>query len=499
MSDKQSAKPNTHLDHLTEDEAKREHAKAVHDERISDNVDDKFIIYITSDKMKCLLSAKRSVESPNFFLEVIAKALASVGVEYGIHTKQLIGAINKLNEEGGNVEYGIVAEGKNPINGENGFVEIAKELDPEERQKSDSDTVDYRAESKVLTVKVDQVIAHLRPPTKGTVGCNIKKEVVPQRPGVPATIKNGKNIYVAENGVDIISKIEGSPHINDDEVFVAPELNINGDVDHSTGSIDFYGDVNIKGNVLDGFFVKATGDITINGAVDGCNIFSKKDITINGGITGHEHAVIRGRTIKARHVQEATIIASSNIILQKECMNSTVKTLGKLIIENGRLVAGNLTALRGFDVQELGSDLGVKTLVTIGENFKISDKLESLKEKSDEISERLKKLIDTFEKNMEPPEKYATLPAEKQQKLQEELLEFRTLRLDYADILKTKNFLTEKLKEERKDTFTARIKKLLNTGVVANTRLCSLSVKTKLKGPMLLKEDVESGTLRVTN
>ena len=56
---------------------------------------------------------------------------------------------------------------------------------------------------------------------------------------------------------------------------VRPVLEIKGDVDYGTGNIDFNGDVHIFGDVREGFDVRATGTIIINGLVEAATVEEK--------------------------------------------------------------------------------------------------------------------------------------------------------------------------------------------------------------------------------
>ena len=60
-----------------------------------------------------------------------------------------------------------------------------------------------------------------------------------------------------------MSQVSGHVILENDKIFVSNVLELV-NVDNSTGDIDYEGDVVVKGNVLAGFTVKATGDITSN-------------------------------------------------------------------------------------------------------------------------------------------------------------------------------------------------------------------------------------------
>ena len=67
--------------------------------------------------------------------------------------------------------------------------------------------------------------------------------------------------------------ISGHVILENDKIFVSNVLELV-NVDNSTGDIDYEGDVVVNGNVLAGFTVKATGDITVSGIVEGATVIA---------------------------------------------------------------------------------------------------------------------------------------------------------------------------------------------------------------------------------
>lgn len=70
-----------------------------------------------------------------------------------------------------------------------------------------------------------------------------------------------------------MSQVSGHVILENDKIFVSNVLELV-NVDNSTGDIDYEGDVVVKGNVLAGFTVKATGDITVSGIVEGATVIA---------------------------------------------------------------------------------------------------------------------------------------------------------------------------------------------------------------------------------
>ena len=75
---------------------------------------------------------------------------------------------------------------------------------------------------------------------------------------------------------------------------------VNGDVDYSTGNIQFNGNVVINGTVPDGFEVKAEGDIVVMKIAESARLEAGRDIIIKGGVQGKGKGLVSaGRDIRS--------------------------------------------------------------------------------------------------------------------------------------------------------------------------------------------------------
>ena len=76
-----------------------------------------------------------------------------------------------------------------------------------------------------------------------------------------------------------------------------PVYTIEGDVNLKTGNVLFLGTVFVKGNVEDGFSVKAAGNIEIMGSVGKCLLDAEGDIIVHQGIAGKTEGRVRAGRI----------------------------------------------------------------------------------------------------------------------------------------------------------------------------------------------------------
>lgn len=131
--------------------------------------------------------------------EDVEQALADLGIEFGIDGEKISEAVAKVAETGTPQENIPIAEGKPPIAGEAGKIEMkigrdAPNSDPWARNM----------------VKPGQIIAVMVPATEGSVGRNIHGQEVPAERGADAEFSAGENVTIAKDGLSFISTVYGA-------------------------------------------------------------------------------------------------------------------------------------------------------------------------------------------------------------------------------------------------------------------------------------------------
>ena len=125
---------------------------------------------------------------------------------------------------------------------------------------------------------------------------------------------HGKNIELTEDGLQLISLVDGHATLEGDRVFVSDNYDVPADVDNSTGDIEYNGSVTIKGNVRTGFSVHANGNVEIFGVVEGASIYADGDIILHRGIQGMGKGklVCKGNLI-SKFIESADVSAEGYI------------------------------------------------------------------------------------------------------------------------------------------------------------------------------------------
>ena len=262
--------------------------------KISDSqmrlVDEFGIYYISSDGMRM-----EAVFYPPFegaremSMTEITNDIIHAGVRNGVEQS----AIQEFLESKNYNKTYIVAVGTPPKEGTDGYIEYKFNTELKPRPKMNEDgTVDFHSLEMVNHVSKGQTVAVLHPEDRGEPGLDVYGRTVRPANVKHVIFKHGKNLSISEDGLSLISNVDGHVTLEQGKVFVSDVMDIV-DVDNSTGDIHYDGNVNIKGNVLAGFTVEAKGDIAVSGVVEGATLIAGGDITLNRGVQGMNRAALK--------------------------------------------------------------------------------------------------------------------------------------------------------------------------------------------------------------
>ena len=177
-------------------------------------------------------------------------------------------------------------------------------------------TVDYKNLNMIQNVTKGQILADLIPATEGIPGRTVLVKPL-QQTWKEAIATNGKNTIISDNKLSLIAGIDGKAELLDGKIHVFAVYEVPGNVDNSTGNIDFVGNVIVNGNVLTGFEIKAGGYVEVRGVVEGASIFAKGDVVLKQGMQGMGKGYIESHgNVVARFIENGTVSAKGDIITE---------------------------------------------------------------------------------------------------------------------------------------------------------------------------------------
>lgn len=213
-------------------------------------------------------------------------------------------------------------------------------------------------------------------------------------------------------------------------ISVAERYVVKGDVGMETGNVRFSGPINVLGTVRRGFQLFAGGDTSIAGGVEASLVSSDGAIAIAGGIKGDRKGTLRaGKTVDVGFAEQALILAVGDIRVRGNCTLCSVKTNGRLLVggQGGALTGGLCRARKGVDAANIGSERGVKTEISFGQDYLVADMIEA----EEREIEKIKALVVKADRDMaEAGRTGAGLEQARQDKVKlMKLLEKRSIRL----------------------------------------------------------------------
>jgi len=262
-----------------------------------------------------------------------------------------------------------IAKGIKPEDGKDGYIEYRVDMSAKPQFiPKDGQAVDYKTAMQVTLVNTGDILADVISPTDGKDGMDVRGAPIKAKAGSKARYFLGEG--VEEKDGHIVVTAAGTPSVQDDLIMIRRNYVLQGDVDLSSGNINFPGTVIIHGNVTDGFEVISEENVVVNGLIAGAKIRAKGYVKCAGGIQGNGKAeIISGSYVAATFVSASTIVAEGDVLITKDALHSNISCLGELRL-GGSVIGGVATVFKGVECTELGSESGVKTIVNIRTHYR---------------------------------------------------------------------------------------------------------------------------------
>jgi len=342
-------------------------------------------VVVAPDRLKAWVRCGAESEASEISRQMIVDAVreAKIAWNQGIEAR-VDDLFRALRSENPPTDDWLIAEGKEPVEPVDAQFEWAERFQTD-REVSQTDRVDHYERHGIITVAAGEVIGTISPAKQGEAGLDVYGNEVPVQ-GRPKEILLRDNVELDEDGQTVRATSDGIVHLEDNKLWVTPIIEIDGDVDFSIGNIDASSDVAIRGSVLDLFCVKTTKSITVGRDVEAATLEAAGDIEIHGGVQGREKAHFKaGGNVKVKICDAAKIEAGGDVVITKECINSTVRAGGKVLARSGTFIGGHVHARNGVEVHTIGSPANVRTLITLGTPTEV---IEKAQEMQTEVKER---------------------------------------------------------------------------------------------------------------
>ena len=326
-------------------------------------------------------------------LEAVQDAIEGARITAGVDWEAVKGCLLTCNEERVDVREVVIARGKKPIDEIPPYLVLSDRLvSREKKEESLGARVDFKELSLFTLVKTGEELAVLMPMQDGTMGATVRGNAVAfskQRIPFPRPGKN--TVWDAGR---VIAKCDGRFQVTADSFWIDEVLDILGDIDLRVGNIDFPGDVVIRGEVRDGFAVKAGKSILCTGCIGAARIDCGGDLVTQQGIVGKEKAVIRvGGTAEAKFLEGCALDAGGPVKVRTSILNSTIHTKDRVEMgERGIIIGGIVKAQNGVSAAQIGTERGPRTEIHSGIDFKVEQKLVWIRDRNIALAFKLREI-----------------------------------------------------------------------------------------------------------
>jgi uncharacterized protein (DUF342 family) len=182
------------------------------------------------------------------------------------------------------------------------------------------------------------------------------------------------------------------------------------------------GTVIVKGNVEDGFTVKAAGNIEVMGSVGKCLLDAEGEIIVHQGILGKTEGKVRaGSNLVAKFIENARVEAEENVLVSDGIIHSFVDANKRILCQGKRasIVGGRLRAAMEIHAKTLGSVAGTETILEVGIDPKRKEKLTQAFKRKEQLEKELEELVRNISTLENLKKVQRNFPEDKQKNLSE--------------------------------------------------------------------------------
>lgn len=353
-----------------------------------------FVLITNANKMEAMIIVSNKGVKVN--ADNVMAALEERGIVEGIEKD----VIDFIAQDGAPTETIIVARGREPETGKDGWYEFLFDTDIKSTpQLNDNGTVDFKNVKWFEIVKKDQPIAVYHEAEIGRPGVTVTGEPVPGLKGQEKPPIEGFGFKILPDKRTYIASTDGKVEIRNGRLEVTNILILDG-INSANGNVAFNGSVYVKGTIGEGVSINASKDILVDGFTEAAVLEAGGDIILregnNAGLGKHSY-IKAGNDVMGKFFENATVIAGHDM-KANYCLNSNVTAEGNVEIAGniGTLAGGVITAGDTVKSHDIGNAAGISTSIVVGRQEKYCQKKAMLDEKFRELENELKLLRNAY-------------------------------------------------------------------------------------------------------
>ncbi|NDV19650.1 DUF342 domain-containing protein [Pseudodesulfovibrio sp. JC047] len=299
----------------------------------------------------------------------IDKEMRDLGVVIDVDRTALDEKLSQAKRLGLPLHEQTLVKGAHPVPGRDGWLEYLVTTRETTGTEDTSGRLDFRNRGTYPTVRTNQAIGKLHPPTTGEGGIDLYGKTIPAHEGKELHVHLGENVMLDDDEITFRSKAKGIVVMERNTLSVTECLVIPGNVDLNSGNIKVeHGSIKILGSVQAGFSVSAPAHVIVEGSIESATVYAGDLIEVKGGILMPDGGeVVCDGDIIANYMTNANVRAGGDIHVANEILNSTISADGRLFATSGKGVinGGTILTRKGVEANETSSELGVITVIGV--------------------------------------------------------------------------------------------------------------------------------------
>ena len=320
-----------------------------------------------------------------------------------------------------------VARGRAPEPGAHGRIDFAVDMEHKPGLVREDGSIDYRRCSLAVLMREGQLIGKVVSPTEATPGTDLFGQELPSIPGDDISVTIGENVAskMDEDEIDgFYSEIDGELVVVERsrrgtrtvQLQVLETKVVKGNVDYSTGNIEFPGNVHVEGTIMPGFSVQSDGNVVAGSVEDGAIVEAACHVVVEHGITGSQTRVTAGGSVFAMYVNEARVTAGEGLSVSEYIFNAssraeeTIVVLGKTRNPpSGLIVGGTAIAGKRITAYGIGTDSSSSTQLMAGVDASLLKQLSETKKVIEQYQAAIGKTLKSLKVGNRSPEQVRAL------------------------------------------------------------------------------------------
>ena len=407
-------------------------------------VDAKAEIRISPDKLHALVFLTPPLNGgASLTYMQLTSALAQKGVMHGVDHERL----KSLAELPMYDDTVLVASGSPPIDGDDAVltyhIRLEKDLKPKVKEDG---SVDFRDLGIIEQVEAGALLCEKKPRTLGEEGINVFGQPVKPKAGKDAVMPAGKNTVLSADKLTLTAKITGQAEYINHKINVLNTHTIEGDVSTATGNINFSGNILVKGNIMKGFLVSASGNVDVQGTVESAQVIAGGSVIVRGGFYGVDGGRMEaGENITCKFIQGGYIKLTGNLSTTY-ILNAEVHCGGSVNLSGKGLIMGSHVMARvSVSAVNLGSASSAGgTIVEVGNDPELAKRSYEIPKEMQACAANIRK-VEMMVKTLIQLKSAGRLTPDKFEQLEKSLHLLAQLKNTYTELTQEHEIVKEQL------------------------------------------------------